>query len=234
MRTTLYLLNVDNYAPGITALTYPLLRYYADRIGAEVYMITSRKFPDWPVTYEKLQIYELAQTRGDTFSLYIDSDALIHPETPDWSDFLPRDTVAHNGADMAAIRWRYDHYFRRDGRNIGSCDWYTMAWDWGVDLWRPLEDLTLAEALENIRPTIHEQQAGITREHLIDDYVLSRNIARFGLKATTLLALLPKIGLPDAALSWHVYDLCVEDKVTKMEEVLKTWNLPDAVRTYGT
>ena len=37
MRKTLYVLNVEGYAPQITALTYPLLRYYADRIGAEFF-----------------------------------------------------------------------------------------------------------------------------------------------------------------------------------------------------
>jgi len=233
MRKTLYLLNIGGYAPDITALTYPLLAYYADKIGADMVTITRRRFPQWPITYEKLQIYELAQERGDAFSLYIDSDALIHPETPDWSIFLPRDTVAHNGSDMAAVRWRYDHYFRRDGRHFGSCNWYTMAWDWCIDLWRPLDDLTPAQAIDNIWPTVEELRTVITADHLVDDYALSRNIAKYGLKCTTLLQLLPKIGLPEANLSWHVYTEPLERKVQFMRETLETWRIPDAIRTYA-
>ena len=37
------------------------------------------------------------------------------------------------------------------------------------DLWRPLDDLTLAEALDNIFPIQAELNSVITREHLIDD-----------------------------------------------------------------
>lgn len=246
MKKTVYLLNIDNYAPEITAITYPLIWFYADRIGADVHVIEGRRFPDWPVVYEKLQIYELAEKRRDDWSIYIDSDALIHPECIDFTEHLPKDTVAHHGADMAAVRWRYDRFFWRDGRNIGSCNWFTIASNWCRDLWRPLEDLTFEQALENIRPTINEQQTVITRAHLIDDYALSRNLARFGLKFTTILELMPKIGLPNANFFWHAYTVTPDVKVKQMLEVLegksgavdtngetdRGWNLPDGIRSY--
>jgi hypothetical protein len=92
--------------------------------------------------------------------------------------------VLHHGVDMAAHRWNYDEYFLRDGRNIGSRNWFTVASDSCVDLWRPL-DISLDEALRSIYPTVPELNGGITKEHLIDNYALSRNIAKFGLKATT-------------------------------------------------
>ncbi len=57
IRKTVFTLNIGNYAPEITALTYPLLHYYAERIGAEFRIIKARMFPGWPVQYEKLQIY---------------------------------------------------------------------------------------------------------------------------------------------------------------------------------
>ena len=233
MRKSLYVLNVEGYAPGITALTYPLLRFYADRIGADFHVIDARKFPDWPVVYEKFQIYELAQRRGDEWSIYLDSDALVHPEAIDFTEHLPKDTVAHHGADMAAVRWKYDRFFRRDGRNIGSCNWWTIASAWCVDLWQPLEDLTYLEALDRIRPTMHELQTVITPAHLIDDFVCSRNIAKYGLKFTTLLELLPTIGLPEAQFAWHAYTVPVDEKIRQMTEVLEKWNLPDRIRTYG-
>jgi hypothetical protein len=118
LKKTIFTLNVDNYAPEIVALTRPLLERYARRIGAEIYDIAQRRFPEWPVTYEKLQIYRLAQEMENDWNIYIDSDALVHPETIDFTDHLPREVVAHNGADMAALRWKYDRFFIRDGRNV--------------------------------------------------------------------------------------------------------------------
>lgn len=220
---TLYTLNVNGYAPEITALTYPLLRRYAAKCGAEFYVIGERRFPDWPVTYEKLAIYDLARERGDDWSMYIDSDALVHPETPDWTNFLPRDTVAHNGTDMAAVRWRYDEYFLRDGRNIGSCNWLAIASAWCRDLWRPL-DLTPEQAVANIFPTVDEINTVITPEHLIDDYALSRNIARFGLKVKTLMELQQGL-FPGANFFYHEYTIGITEKVAKLRQIIADWRL---------
>lgn len=250
MRKTVYLLNVDGYAPEITAITYPLIRFYANRIGADVCMITERRFPKWPVTYEKLQIYKLAQERKSDWNIYIDSDAMVHPEMLDMTEHLSKDTVCHNGIDMAAIRWKYDRFFRRDGRNIGSCNWFTIASDWCVDLWKPL-DMTPEEAVKNIRPTINEIQTVITPSHLIDDYALSHNIAEYGLKVTTVAEMLPKLGLPNASFFWHAYTIPTDEKVKRMKMVLEGvpgrmikqddgsetqdngWNLPKSIRYYG-
>lgn len=44
----LFTLNIDNYAPAITELTYPLLYSYADKIHADFHVIRQRRFPDWP------------------------------------------------------------------------------------------------------------------------------------------------------------------------------------------
>ena len=58
-KKTIFTLNVDGYSPEITDITYPLIKRYAKHIDADLHIIKDRKFPDWPVTYEKLQIYEL-------------------------------------------------------------------------------------------------------------------------------------------------------------------------------
>jgi hypothetical protein len=226
MKKVLYTLNINNYAPEICALTMPLIKGYAHKIGAEHVEITERRFPGWPIVYEKLQIYRLARENKADWNIYIDSDALVHPETLDWTCFLPRDTVAHNGFDMANIRWRYDEYFMRDGRNIGSCNWMTIASDWCLDLWRPLDDLTLEQALERIQPTMTEKATGlIDSAHLIDDYTLSRNIARFGLKAVMLTTLEKKLGFTQSEFFWHSYTIGVEDKVKQLREVLARWKI---------
>jgi len=231
MKKTIYTLNVDGYAPEITALTYPLMHYYADKIGADIYVIKERKFPDWPVTYEKLQIYELARQHKNDWNIYIDSDAIVHPETIDWTAYLKKDTVAHNGSDMANLRWRYNEYFLRDGRDWGSCNWLTIASDWCVDVWRPLE-CTPAEAISNIFPTVDEYNTVITREHLIDDYALSCNIARFGLKARKLMDVQKEVGFPEANFFWHAYTISVADKVEEMKKLLINWKIPEFIKNY--
>jgi hypothetical protein len=222
MKKVLWTLNVGgNYAPEITRLTYPLIKRYTKKIGAEFKIIKERKFPDWPVVYEKLQIYELG--KNNDWNIFIDSDALIHPDFFDVTDHLHKDTVCHNGNDMAGNRWRYDKFFRRDGRHIGSCNWFTVGSDWCIDLWKPLDDLTFKEALSNI--TISQSEANskvITRDHLIDDYTLSRNIAKYGLKFDTVVNIQSRIRDGGNYL-WHAYTIPIPEKVQQIQEVLKKW-----------
>lgn len=185
MRKALWTLNIDDYAPEITALTYPFLERYAKKIGADFNVISKRQFPHMPAVYEKLQLFTLGAAYS--WNVYVDSDALIHPDFFDVTEHLQKDTVCHYDRDIASNRWRYDAFFRRDGRHISSCNWFTVASDWCLDLWRPLENVeSYKYALECISPIVLEQNAGIDREHLIDDYLLSRNIARYGLKFTTV------------------------------------------------
>lgn len=226
-KKTLYTLNIGNYAPELRELTYPLMKDWARKIGADFQEITERKFPEWPVTYEKLQIYELAKVNGGEWNYFVDADAVISPEFFDPTEHMQRDTMCHNGRDMAGIRWSYDQYFRRDGRNWGSCNWFTVASDWCLDIWRPLDDLTPEQAFANINITIGEHNSGHCKtEHLIDDYTLSRNIARFGIKATTVTDICANIGfrMPDGRghnpFLWHKYTISNKQKFIEMLGVL--------------
>jgi hypothetical protein len=224
MKKTIYLLNIGNYAPDITAITYPRIEFYARKIGAQIEMIDSRCFPEWDLDYEKLQIHQRAQANSSDWNIYIDSDALVHPELPDVTELIPRDTVAHNGSDFAGIRFRYDAYFQRDGRHIGSCNWLALASAWCIDLWHPLDDLTPDEATAAITPTVDEDNSHVTAAHLVSDYALSRNIARYGLKFTTLTALWSSLGLTPNFF-WHVYTLPVEEKLIEMKKIVKAWGV---------
>jgi hypothetical protein len=223
MKKTIFTLNVDNYAPEITALTYPLLQRYAEKIGADFHVITERKHPDCPPVYEKMQIYDLAKQMGNDWSIYIDSDALVHPDTFDITEFLPKDTVCHNGNDMANNRWRYNDYFRRDGRHIGSCNWLTIASDWCRDLWHPLE-IPYEEAVRDIFPLQGELNTIIEPSHLIDDYMLSRNIARFGLKFTTVNEII-RAKSAGGNYFWHLYTIPIKEKVMQMKDVISFWEV---------
>lgn len=225
IKKTLFVLNVDNYAPEITEVTYPLLKHYAEKIGADFYEIRERKFPDFPPVYEKLQIYELAREMGNDWNIYIDADALIHPDMYDMTDHLQKDTVLHNGRDRAGNRWKYDRFFRRDGRHISSCNWFTIGSDWCIELWHPLDDLTKEEAIANIHPVASELNTVVIPGHLIDDYTLSRNISKYGLKCTTTHDIHQRLGYSKDAYLWHIYTAPIEQKVIEMKKVLKIWKL---------
>jgi len=224
-KKTIFTLNIDGYAPEITELTFPLLNRYAKKIGADFHVIKNRRWPSFPPVYEKLQIYYLAQEMQNDWNLYIDADALVHPSMIDITNLIRKDTVLHNGSDYAGLRWRYDRFFQRDGRNIGSCNWFTMASDWCVELWHPLDDLTLEEAFDNIYVTANENNCGVMdRTHLIDDYTLSRNIAKYGLKFTTFQQLQADAVHAQGFL-WHKYTIPNEQKAAEMKVILKQWGV---------
>jgi hypothetical protein len=242
IKKTIYTLCVDDYAPRIRQLTMPLMKNYAEKIGAEFVTITERKRPEWPVTIEKFQVAELAKERGDDWSLFIDADTLISPEFFDPTVHMDKSQVAHNGRDFNGIRWQMDPYFMRDGRWHGSCTWFVIASDWTVeDLWA-LPTMTPDEVFgvrtsddkgwhihPRINITIQEHNSGnCHREHLIDDYTLSRNIARYGLKFTTLIEICAKIGYQGNPYLWHIYTATEEEKLRRMLNVL---SLPKGTAT---
>jgi hypothetical protein len=217
MKKTIFLLDIDNFAPEVKKLTLPFIKYYAQRIGAYVHTITERKFKDWPVTYEKLQIYEIAQQMGEGWFLYVDLDTLIHPECPDYTIYLPKGTVSFHAADYSATRFKVNDYVLRDGRYLSPGNWFMIGSDLCLDLWRPLE-MTPKEAVSNIFPTANERLHNITAEHLVDDYALTQNIARFGLTFKSFQDINKERGFSE--YFWHQYTMTIEEKVEAMRKVI--------------
>lgn len=229
MKKTIYTLNICDYSPDICALTYPLMRAWADKIGAAFHVIRDRKWPDMPPVYEKLQIYDLARERGDDWSIFLDGDTLVYPNMFDPTEFLHRREVFCHMNDMANMRFRSNDIFRRDGRSIGWTNWLAIASSWCRDLWHPLEDMTFSEAVANITTTLEERNKGITPDHLIDDYVLSYNVAKYGLHFKTFPAMLQSLGMdPKAQAFWHNYTFSEEQKVVEMRKVLQSWGMARA------
>ena len=221
------------YSPTIKALTFPLIKHYADRIGASFEVITEDKFPGWPDRTNKFQIHDLIAGEEDTWAIFYDADTLIHPDMPDITELISKDTVLHNAKDFAALRWKYDPYFWRDGRHLGSCSWYEVAHSWCRDFWcppsmqqHPIENrfMTLEEIVGQIRPIQNEIINRLDPAHLIDDFTFSRNIARFGLKFQTLQMLGPRVQCP-FGYHWHLYLLTEPQKVERMKDILHLWQV---------
>jgi hypothetical protein len=170
MKKRLYTVCVDNYFPELMEYTLPNLKSYADRIGAEFVVIKERQFPDFPPTYEKLQI------RGEDsdWTILVDADTMLHPQTPDLTMVLPPDYVGSYMQFDASLLFEPDEYFFRDGRRIGVATNLVVAHRACRDLWTPLEfgwDIAKTKT---------------KREFIIDEYCISRNVARFGLKKSGL------------------------------------------------
>jgi hypothetical protein len=171
MKKAIWVLNIGNYRPDITKYTLPTIKAYAEKIGAEYHEITERKFPDFPVTYEKMQLWELG--KGYDWNVLVDADVLISQALTDITEMVPANYVgAHGSYDISITVKEPDNYFARDGRQKGVAT-YFVATSWLThDLWEPL-DMTAEEALSKMK-----------REFVVDEFCASRNLAKYGLKLT--------------------------------------------------
>jgi len=227
VKKAIFVLNINGYQPEITELTFPLFRKYAQKIGADFNIITERKFPNNDIEYERLQAYTLGENYD--WNYFFDADTLIHPELFDVTTYLNKNTVLHSGVDRADLRWTFDEYFLRDGRNIGSCNWFTVASNWCLDLWKPPEDLTEEEIVSRICLTNFERLHGVPARHLVIDFITSRNVARYGLKVTTFADMLKALGRETENYFFHEYTVPKQSKVERIKKILKMWklDLPD-------
>ena len=169
MKTAIWVLNINNYWPELCEITLPTLKWYAKKLDADFNLITERKYDGFPITYEKVQVHELGKEYQ--WNILLDADFLIHPLCPDMRNFIPIDTVGASHG-YASNSWldTDDIYFSRDGRNQGLATGLIMTSDLTHDLWEPL-DMSLEEALTKVK-----------RKHILDEYCLSRNLAKYGLK----------------------------------------------------
>jgi hypothetical protein len=99
-------------------------------------------------------------------------------------------------------------------------------------LFKPLDDLTLDEVKKNIFPIQGEVVTGfVVPERLIEDYVFSRNIAKYGLKYRDLVDIWRMNGFPgddhgpQAEFFFHMYAMPKDEKVVRIKEILRKWGI---------
>ena len=81
MKKLIHVLNINDFFPELFALTFPTIKAYAERHGFLINLITERKFPDYPINYEKMQVFQ--DGMGADLNMLCDADMLIHPHFPD-------------------------------------------------------------------------------------------------------------------------------------------------------
>jgi hypothetical protein len=171
MKKIIHCVYINNYFPELWRYTYPTLVAYANRIGADLNIIEKRKFHDWHINYEKMQVHELGKDADANF--LVDSDVLIHPQFPDFIDIIPRHHIAFNDNYNASTKFVLNDYFVRDGRDVGIATNAVVSYRSTHDVWEPLT-ITPEEGRE----------ITLVREGDIDEYCLSHNMAKYGLKYT--------------------------------------------------
>ena len=233
MKKDLYTLNIGNYEPEITAITFPLLKSYAKKIGADFKVITERKFPDFPIPYEKFQIYDLAKKSGAEWNLFFDADTLCYPDFFDVTTLVTKDVTIAHGSDFSIQRFKPNEYFKRDGRFQGKGNWAGIFSDLCLDYYHPLDCFTKDEAIAQITPVVQEKNSGVSAEHLLDDFTVSLNIARYGLKHILIPELETSRNMPHGHL-YHVYSMSSEEKLIRIKKVLLGWVLTSLVGSVPT
>lgn len=237
-KKTLYTVNIPKedgtqYEPEISAITLPLMKSYAKKIDAEFVQITDRKFSNYPIPYEKFQIYELSKKNKDDWSIFLDLDALIYPDFWDITVMVTKDITISHGSDFVPQRFKPNEYFLRDGRFIGKGNWCGIFSSLCRDYFHPLDCFTKEEAIAQITPVVQEKNSGVTAEHLLDDFTVSLNIARYGLKHVLIPDLEKSHGLPNGHL-FHMYSMSSEEKLLRIRKVLFGWILTSLVGSVPT
>lgn len=180
MKKRLFVVNINNYMPEVCSLTMPTINEYAKKIGAEVTIISERRYANVSITYEKTQIHALGA--GNDWNVLIDADIAIGKDFPDVTAIIP---PTHVGVHMAYKASRYfpcDVYFKRDARDVAIASDVMVASRTCHDVWTPLEG----------DPASYQ----IGRPFILDEYCFSRNLAKFGLKFGGVV--------PDESMIFHL------------------------------
>ena len=183
----IHVVNINNFFPELFALTYPTIESYAQRYGYEINIISERKFPDYPIHYEKFQVFE--DGKEALINILCDADMLIHPQLPDMVTHLRRDAIAFNDNYHLSTKYHVDRipYFMRDGRDVGIATNFVVTSDWTHDAWEPIplsakdiEDLAKKEVTESG----DDMDGGRGWGHYADEFAISFNMAKYGLQYT--------------------------------------------------
>lgn len=172
MKKCLHVVYINNYFPELWELTYPTIKAYAERIGADLNVITERSFHTMHVNYEKFNVYYDGVNYDANF--LVDADVLIHDQFPDFTLIVPNHKVAFNDNYHASSKFKIEDsiYFQRDGRDVGIASNAVITYKSTHDLWEPLYGKYNIELDDVLK----------VREGDIDEFTLSLNLAKYGLK----------------------------------------------------
>lgn len=169
-RKCVHIVGKPVYNEELCDITVPRIEAYARSIGADINMIgATRVFPDYPLTYERMQIY--AAGRGYDWNVCIDADMLIGTGVADVTEVSARDTVGAIMTFTASQFFSVDNrFFLRDARNVGIVQSFLVTSDWTHDLWEPLKG------------TAGIHLGAVANINQVAEYAIAYNLAKYALK----------------------------------------------------
>ncbi len=215
MKKIVYTLDI-NYDKRITDITRPALIRWAKKIGATIKVIKKRKYLDYPITYEKFQMYEWAKTHHADWHIFVDADAYIGNDFMDVIEMIPKTNAVIFKGGIGNTRFKTDNYMRRYGKHYDVGSWFFAFSDWTMDAFKPIHlqsgEPTVKQCIKNIFPIVVEKNGPVPVKpsHLIDDYLLCRNIAKYGIKLTIISDAFP-------TLTGCVQHTCFDTLDTKLD-----------------
>jgi hypothetical protein len=162
MNKCIHVVCVNNYRLDIACKTVPYLQFYAKRIGADFNLITDRKYPEWPVTYEKMQIYDLGKKYN--CNILLDCDILLDHKMYDITEIVPSNCIGTWMVYDPAITIKEDEFIKLDGSDripVTNC---IVTRQSQHEFWKPFDSISMATALSRMK-----------REFVIDEYCVGRN-----------------------------------------------------------
>lgn len=174
MKKSIWTVAVDDYRPDICGITLPAMEKYAERIGADFRVIRSRRWPQCPAPYEKLQIYDLG--KDNDWNIVLDADMLIGDDMGDPTMEVPDNMVASWMCFEIPEHFPCNKYFYRDGRCLGIATNFLVFPMSCHDILTPFAD-----------DELDAKMAELKRPFILDEYCVSINAAKFGLKYCGIL-----------------------------------------------
>lgn len=161
MKIRVYVLVVDNYLPEVCNFTLPLIKKYSKKINAEFFIINERKYSDLPITYEKMQIYELGKDYD--YNILIDADMIIHPNMYNIFDIIPENCIC---AWHAYPNKLYPIEY-------GIATNFIVVPKFCHNVWKPFDEP-------------YERLKELKRDFIFDEYCFSYNYKKYGYKISGL------------------------------------------------
>jgi lipopolysaccharide biosynthesis glycosyltransferase len=105
MKTAVFTITIGDFYKQLSEVTHPTIKNYAKKIGADFLVCdeTTLPFPH----YEKFEIAKLLETYDRV--LYLDSDILVSPNTPNIFDVVPENKMGMLDESVLG----YDREFRK-------------------------------------------------------------------------------------------------------------------------
>jgi hypothetical protein len=144
------------------------LLFYAKRIGADFNIISERKYPEWPITYEKMQMYECGKKYS--CNILMDCDIWLDPFMYDITELVPRGSIGAWMEYDPSITIKEDEFLKLDGSDRVPATNCVVAHSEIHEVWKPF-DLPLPVAVSRMK-----------REFVIDEYCVGRNVKKNKIK----------------------------------------------------